>query len=211
MRLPKLDVVHGEVVRVQFTTDSLVGRGAQPTAAADPKAALNVINRMRLFIKLTEGGERDFAFDDATVGVREGHKVSVVRAKREGMREPQPIVLHNHGTGQRMEIKAAFADMLRQKGLRARWRALAGAAFMLLVFCVSAAILRPEGGWIGWAFLIGVGGFPLLWGLIGLRDLIVLPRQRKEALEHLRHEIEGRLAPYERAAAPPQPVPPATS
>jgi hypothetical protein len=201
MRLPRLDIVTGEVVKVQLTTETHVSGGA-PHAQTAVKVHSRVINRMRFFIKRQDGKETDFSFANTTVGVREGHRVSVVLAKGPGRAPLKPILLHNHSTGQREEMREAFAEAVRQETIPSRWRAAIGAVVMFLVFWAVAAFVKPEDQHVWMALLVGALAFPVLWAGFAGWDAIVLPGRERMIADRIRGEIDGRIRPFDHIELP---------
>jgi hypothetical protein len=206
MHLPKLEIVTGDVANVQLTSETHIagGRGGKARDVLDVRS--KVINRTRVFLKTADGRERDFAFANTTVGVREGHRLSVVLAKGAGMKAPQVVLLHNHTTGQRDEMDAVLKEAVRQKTFGARWRALAGAVVIFLAYYGATAALNhgQVNPWL--AVAIALGMFPILWGVMGGIDAVVLPQRERQLADRLHAEIEGRLRPLEVKPAPGAPT-----
>jgi len=197
MHLPKLEIVTGDVADVQLTSETHIagGRAGKGAQAVDVRS--RVVNRTRVFLKTTDGRERDFSFANTTVGVREGHRISVVLAKGPGMKAAQAVLLHNHTTGQRDEMDAVFKEAVRQKTISARWRALIGAVVVFLAYYgATAALNRGEVNAL-LAVLIGVGVYPILWLVMGGIDALVLPQRERQIAERVHAEIEGRLRPLD--------------
>lgn len=196
MHLPKLEIVTGDVVDVQLTSETHIAGG--PGKGRDlVDVRSKVINRTRVFLKAADGRERDFAFANTTVGVREGHRISVVLAKGAGMKAAQVVLLHNHTTGQRDEMEAVLKASVRQKTLGARWRALAGAVVIFLAYYGATAAINQGVVNLWLAIAIALGMFPILWLIMGGIDALVLPRRERVLAERLHAEIEGRLRPLD--------------
>ncbi len=192
MRLAKLECVTGEAVKVHLTSETPV-EAARAGRAEGLLASRQVVNRMRVFVRPPEGKERDFEFVNSSVGVREGHSVTVVRAKPPGPARLGAIALINHSTGEREEIAGAFARACAQAWIPARWRAIGFAGLVGLLYWAAAALGDLPLRGPGWAFVIAVFAWPLLWALGAILDALVLPARQRAAETHLRAEIEGKL------------------
>lgn len=205
MHLPKLEIVTGDVANVQLTSETHIAggeahRGRRGGQTIDVRS--RVINRTRVFLKTADGRERDFSFANTTVGVREGHRLSIVLAKGAGMKAAQAVLLHNHTTGQRDEMEAVLKDAVRQKTIGARWRAAIGAVVVFLAYYGAMAALNRGEVNLMLAVLIAVGVYPILWLVMGGIDALVLPQQERQLADRLHAEIEGRLRPLDIKPAP---------
>ncbi len=200
MRLPRLDVLIGDVVKVQLSNETHVAGSASETAPLQVRSS--VVHRMRVFVRLKDGKERDIVFANAKIGVREGHHVAIALAKPpgEGLR---PVLIANLTTGQREEYPEAFAAAVRQETVQARLRAGAAGLILGVGFFLFAHLFQPNGQHILPAIAVTLGGFGALWGLFAAIDAVLLPREEKQLTDRLRAEIEGRIAIAERKPAPP--------
>jgi hypothetical protein len=135
MRLPKLDVLIGHVVKVQLSTETHVAGQASETAPLSVRSS--VVNRMRVFVRTAEGKERDVVLANSTIGVREGHHLAIALAKPPGQ-HMLAVTLINLTTGQREEFRDAFAAAVRQKIVDARRRG--GARFRRRLLSVRASV-----------------------------------------------------------------------
>jgi hypothetical protein len=206
MRLPKLDVLIGHVLKVQLSTETHVAGQASETMPLSVRSS--VVNRMRVFLRTAEGKERDVALANATIGVREGHHLAIALAKPPGA-QMQPVMMVNLTTGQREEFREAFTAAARQKIIDARWRAGAAALILGVGFYLFAHLFQPQGEHALSALAIAALGFGGLWGIFAAGDAMVLPRQEKALIERLKAEIEGRIAIAERGREPPAKTTPA--
>lgn len=202
MHLPKLEIVTGDVANVQLTSETHIagaqaagGRGRRGGQTIDVRS--RVINRTRVFLKTADGRERDFSFANTTVGVREGHRLSIVLAKGAGMKAAQAVLLHNHTTGQRDEMETVLKDAVRQKTIGARWRAAIGAVVVFLAYYGTMAALNRGEVNLMLAILIAIGVYPILWLVMGGIDALVLPQRERQLADRLHAEIEGRLRPLD--------------
>ena len=62
----------GDVIEVQLTSETVMIEGAHGRRQAEPG---HITNRMRLFVKLVDGKEQKFDFEDTELGVRETQRV----------------------------------------------------------------------------------------------------------------------------------------
>jgi hypothetical protein len=200
MRLPRLDVLIGDVVKVQLSNETHVAGGATETAPLQVRSS--VVHRMRVFVRLKDGKERDLVFANAKIGVREGHHVAIALAKPPG-EAMRAVALANLTTGEREEYREAFAAAARQKIVHARLRAGAAGFVLGVGYFLFAHLFQPDGQHVLPAIAVALAGFGALWGLFAAIDAVVLPRQEKQLIERLRAEIEGRIAIAERKPAPP--------
>lgn len=188
---------------LEFTLGTVVAvdLASEPARADRPKRGPALVdqttNVLRLSLKDTAGKTHAFVFRNTTVGVRDGHKVAVVRAKRPGRREPIPLMLVNQTTGQRDEFPDGLRRAATQKGLAARWKALIGA----LALGAAAGVISfyvTLGGAQVWpavaiGLAIGIAAFLGLWGLIALIDQLTLPAKERAEIQRLRAEVNARL------------------
>ena len=202
MHLPKLEIVTGDVVNVQLTSETHVAGAGGRRGGQSLDVRSRVINRTRIFLKAADGRERDFSFANTTVGVREGHRVSVVLAKGAGMKAAQAVLLHNHTTGQRDEMEAVLQSAVRQKTIGARWRAMAGSFLLFFSYWGASAVINRGEANLVIATLLAILAYPVLWGVFGGVDALLLPQRERQLAARLQAEIEGRLKPLE--TPPPQ-------
>lgn len=192
----KLEVIRGEVTKVQFTSETHVQQGRG-----------RVVNRMRVFLRETpQAKERDFGFTDTTVGVHEGHRIAIARAIVQGEKGPVLLALINESTGQREEWDAGFERAARPGGpFGPRWKAFAmSAAMFALGYLVSRFVMSPERGatwWVSWPLMLAFLAYPMFWGGVVVWDRIAYGRNAKVAVDDLRAEIARRLAPPAQSAA----------
>ena len=194
----KLELIRGEVTKVQFTSE---------THAGGKRGAPNrVVNRMRVFVREKAGAqERDFFFTDTTVGVHEGHMIAIARAIVRGTSTPVLLALINESTGQRDESGEGFARAARVGGFFGpRWKAAGlSTALFLLGYLISRFVVSPDltaTTWITWPLFLAFLAFPVFWGGTTLWDRITSGRSGAVEEVRLRTEIAARLA------APPPPT-----
>jgi hypothetical protein len=219
MNLPSLEIIEGEVVKVQLTAETHVAGRSKVRADGDVMISSKVVNHMRLFLVGGDGKERDFRFTNTTVGVREGHRVVVVRAKPLGPGGWLTIALYNLTTELREEQIGAFAKASRQQWMQARWRAVFWAIGVALVYWPVSEALHLSGRGLGIAIAFGILAYPFAWLLGGITDSIVLPSRQRAAEKALRKAIAEKMAGQPThdvadtattsPASPPPPLPPA--
>lgn len=197
MRLPKIEIVEGEVVKVQLTSETHVAGRAHVKVGSDVLVSSKVVNHMRLFIAIDEKTERDFKFTNTTVGIREGHRVAIVRAKPAGPGPWLNIALYNLTTQQREEQIGAFAKAARQQWIPARWRAGVwgfGAFVLFWLFSAIAGLKLNGQDHLKVAIAIGVLVVPIAWLIGAITDRIVIPSNQRAAEKALRFAIDEQMA-----------------
>ena len=190
----KLDLIRGEVTKVQFTSET------HPVATR-PGAApqTRVLNKMRVFLREAAGApERDFAFTNTTVGVHEGHTIAIARAIVRGSKAPVLLALINESTGQREEAEDGFTRAARVDGFFGpRWKAFGmAAALFVLGYLLSRFIVSPattSATWISWPLFLAFLSFPIFWGGTVVWDRFANGRTGRVEEVRLRSEIAQRL------------------
>lgn len=201
----KLELIRGEVTKVQFTSETHLAPGGK---RAPPQN--RVVNKMRIFLReKADGKERDFAFTNTTVGVHEGHTIAIARAIVRGAEAPVLLALINESTGQRDDSEDGFERAGRVGGFFGpRWKAV-GMSTVLFAFgyLISRFVVSPEktaSTWITWPLFLAFLAFPIFWGGTTLWDRITSGRSGQVEEERLRAEITARLA---RPTQSPTPAP----
>lgn len=197
----KLELIRGEVTKVQFTSETHM-----PAGKGGPG---RVVNKMRVFLReRNDGRERDFLFSNTTVGVHEGHMICIARALTKG-RAPILLALINESTGQREESEDGFEAASVLPGFFGpRWKAAGGSAVIFVLgYLISRFIVSPgkgEGWWISWPLMLAFLAFPILWGGIALWDRITMGQTGRIEQQRLRTEIAEQLGkPVNAASGPP--------
>lgn len=179
----QLDIVSGQVMGVQLAADG----------------------KMRVFLRGDDGLEADYDVPSAEVGVREGHRIVLVRAS-DADTQPASIVLLNVATGEREEYRAAFAHFTeRAPAIGPKWTAALIAAGMAAAFFLYF-MLGPGMAAFGalfWAVFVGFVLYWPLWGLAWTYFKITAPIRAERARNAMRAEIEGRMAAHIRAPRAP--------
>jgi hypothetical protein len=181
--MTRIDIVFGQATGVQ-----LAGEGA-----------------MRVFVREDDGREGDFDFPSDKVGVRDGHRIVIVRASDKAAPEPANILLFNVSTGEREEFGLGrFTE--RAPAIGPKWSAALialgiGTAFF---FYFALALAMGALGAFFWAAFIAFVLYWPLWGVAWIYAKIAAPIRAERARNAIRAEIEGRLAAHVRTPAPTQ-------
>lgn len=211
----KLLVTAGDVIDVQLTSETVVIEGAD-RRHVEPG---HITNRMRLFVKLTDGKEQKFDFEDSDLGVRETQRVVVVRGQGKGKndRGPYNIVLFNVSSGERGEFEPGLRAFLGHKPFFGPlWKAGVLALGVMLVFWfVSNFITRDGNGGMGSIWLAVMFGFltyPVFWWLAKVWDRVTERMRYRAAKKKFLNEQQARANTYapqaSASAAAPQPETP---
>ncbi len=209
----ELNFITGVAVGVSFSTETATADQPRSLRRRGGALADAVVNVMRVTLRDEAGKPQEFTFRNTTVHVREGQEVAIVRARRSGVKAPILLMLVNQSNGQRDEFPEGLRKAASQKGWRARWKALIGAAgiavltyFVLHVFVFSE---QNPGAAIGLTILTTAVAFIALWGGFALADQVRLPAQDRAEMQRLRTEVRARLfAPPPPASAPALPAAP---
>jgi hypothetical protein len=194
----------GDVLEVQLTSETVVIETAQGRrASAEPG---HITNRMRLFVKLTDGKEQKFDFEDTELGVREGQRVAIVRGQRKRAPNPSNLMLFNLSSGERDIFEPAVAAYLeRRTWFGPPLQAVLWAAAVALIFwLVSTFIVREgHGGLMSiiLALMFAFLTYPLFWWLCGLWSRFSARSRYKAARSRLIADVEARVASFAPAAA----------
>lgn len=186
----------GDVLEVQLTSETVVIETAHGRrASAEPG---HITNRMRLFVKLTDGKEQKFDFEDTELGVREGQRVAIVRGQRKRAPAPSNLMLFNLSSGERDIFEPALAAYLeRRSWFGPPFQAVLWAAAVALAFwLVSTFIVRQgHGGLMSiiLALMFAFLTYPLFWWLCGLWGRFSARAKYKAARKRLVSEVEARV------------------
>lgn len=202
----KLMVTAGDVIDVQLTSETVVIEGAD-RRHVEPG---HITNRMRLFVKLTDGKEQKFDFEDSDLGVRETQRVVIVRGQGKGKndRGPYNIVLFNVSSGERGEFEAGLLAYLGHKPFFGPlWKAGVLALGVVLVFWfVSNFITRDGNGGMGSLWLAVMFGFltyPVFWWLAKMSDRVTERMRYRAAKKKFLNEMQARANTYAQQASAP--------
>lgn len=195
----KLIVTAGDVIDVQLTSETVVIEGAD-RRHVEPG---HITNRMRLFVRLTDGKEQKYDFEDTELGVRETQRVVVVRGQGKGKRDEGPfnIVLYNLSSGERGEFETGLCAYLGHKPF---FGPLSKAAVIslgsALVFWIVASFVTNTGygglSSVGVALMIGFLAYPLFWWLAKTWDRITERMRYRAARKRFLREMDARANTY---------------
>lgn len=195
----KLLVSAGDVIDVQLTSETVVIEGAD-RRHVEPG---HITNRMRLFVKLTDGKEQKYDFEDTELGVRETQRVVVVRGQGKGKRDrgPYNIVIFNVSSGERGEFESGLhAYLAHTPFFGPLWKAGVLALGVALVFWfVSNFIMRDGHGGTGSVWLAVMFAFltyPVFWWLARTWDRITERLRYRAARRRFLQEMEARAMTY---------------
>jgi hypothetical protein len=198
----------GDVIEVQLTSETVVIETAGGRrAAAEPG---HITNRMRLFVRETDGKEQKYDFEDTELGVRETQRVAIVRGKLKRAPQPVNLVLYNLSSGERDTFEQGIAAHLGRKPFFGPlWKAGALSLGVALVFWfVSNFIERDGHGGTMSIFLAAMFGFltyPVFWWICRTWDRITERMRYKAARKKFLKDMDARVQAY--APAPQQPAP----
>ncbi len=202
----------GDVIEVQLTSETVVIEGAAGRrASAEPG---HITNRMRLFVRETDGREQKYDFEETELAVRDGQRVAIVRANLKGRKEPAHLILFNLSTGEKDCFEAGLAAHLGYKPFfGARWKAFFFSLLIAFIFyCVSFYLVRQGEGQItaaSLAIMFAILLFPLLWWICGAWDTITERIRYRRVRKQFIAEMESRVRAHApgQAAAPETPPP----
>lgn len=203
--IAQLEITSGTVSSVTLSSET--GPSPDVGRRRGGRLAEERINIMQLSLTFADGKSQTFDFRNTTVGVKEGHDVTVVRARRSGSKQPLTLMLINRTTGQRDEFPDNLRRAASQKGLPARVKAaMIALPIGLLVFAVSYWVTFAGAHvWAaaGLGFAAWIGSFILIWAIIALADQIRLPAKDRAEVQRLRTLINEHV----RATPTPSPAP----
>ncbi len=200
----KLIVSAGDVIDVQLTSETVVIEGAD-RRHVEPG---HITNRMRLFLRQTDGKEQKYDFEDTELGVRETQRVVVVRGQGKGKQDrgPYNIVLFNISSGERGEFEGGLRTYLGHKPFFGPlWKAAVLALAVAVVFwLISNFEMRDGNGGTGSIWLAVMFAFltyPVFWWLTRTWDRITARMRYRAAKKKFLNEMSARAATYVSAPA----------
>jgi hypothetical protein len=193
----KLVINAGDVIEVQLTSETVVIEGAD-RRHVEPG---HITNRMRLFIRETDGKERKYDFEDAELGVRETQRVVIVRGQRKNEAQPYNILLYNLSSNERGDFASGLAAYLGRKPFFGPvWKAAGLALGVALVFWfVSNFITRNGYGGmlsVGLALMFAFLTYPVFWWLCRIWDRVTERMRYRAATRRFLKEMDGRVRAY---------------
>jgi translation initiation factor IF-1 len=204
----------GDVIEVQLTSETVVIEGAD-RRHVEPG---HITNRMRLFVRETDGSERKYDFEDTELGVRETQRVAIVRGALKRAPEPMNLLLFNLSSGEKDAFESGLAVYLGRKPFFGPlWKAAVLALGVALIFWfVSNFIERNgQGGLMSvmLAVMFAFLTYPVFWWLARTWDRITERWRYRAARKRFIAEMTGRVQSYAPGAEPAEapPAPPASS
>ena len=201
----KLLVRAGDVIDVQLTSETVVIDGAD-RRHVEPG---HITNRMRLFVKLTDGTEQKFDFEETDLGVRETQRVVVVRGQGKGKndRGPYNIVLFNVSSGERGEFESGLRAFLAHKPFFGPlWKAgVISLAVAVIFWLISNFETRHGEGGTGSIWLAVMFAFltyPVWWWLCRTWDRITERMRYRAAKKKFLSEMQARADAYSAQSSP---------
>jgi hypothetical protein len=193
----------GDVIEVQLTSETVVIEGAD-RRHVEPG---HITNRMRLFLREVEGGEKKYDFEDTELGVRESQRVAIVRAKLKGAPEPANLILFNLSSGEKDTFEPGLAAYLGHKPFFGPlWKAAALSLGVAVVFWFASNFIYRSGqGGLMSVMLAGMFAFltyPVFWWLARVWDRLTEKMRYRAARKRFINEMIGRVRPYAPGATP---------
>jgi hypothetical protein len=204
----KLIIAAGDVIEVQLTSETVVIEGDHARHVEQG----HITNRMRLFVRHTDGKEQKYDFEDTELGVRETQRVVIVRGQPKKAPQPMNLVLYNLSSGERDTFENGIATYLGHKPFFGPlWKAGVLALGVALVFwSVSNFITRDGDGGLGsisLAIMFAFLTYPVFWWLCRTWDRITERMRYKAARKRFLADMDARSRAYTpQANAAPAPV-----
>ncbi len=209
---PELEVIAGQVVDVQLTSETIVNQqaAAAPTKrkgrprGAAPQAIIT--GRMRIFLKDPQGRDPHYDFEECELGVHEDQNVVIVRTKPRNKRaEPMNMLLANRSSGQDWMFEHSIVALTPPPAIGALWKAgILCVPLFIGGHYLSRYVISPEHTmmwWIWWPLMFTVLAFPVLWGAAILYDSMSLAGRRKRLRAYVREQARARATEQSPAAA----------
>lgn len=198
----------GDVLEVQLTSETVVIEtplGRRPVAEPG-----HIQNRVRLFVRESDGREQKYDFDDTELGVRETQRVAVVRGRVKNNPEPLNLILFNLSSGEKDCFESGLAAYLRRKTwFGPPWKAAGFALGVVLIFWLVSNFSTRDGHGgsmsIFLALMFGFLTYPVFWWLCSLWDRFTEGARYKAARERFIDDMSARARAYAPSAAPPIP------
>jgi hypothetical protein len=193
----------GDVIEVQLTSETVVIES--PTGRREDEG--HITNRMRLFVKETDGAEKKYDFDDTELGVRETQRVAVVRGKLKKIEQPLNLILFNLSSGEHDTFENGLRVYLGHKPFFGPlWKAATLSLGVAFVFWfVSNFVTRNGYGGvmsISLAIMFGFLTYPVFWWICRTWDRITERMRYKAARKRFINEMAGRVRAYAPKAGP---------
>lgn len=200
----RLIIATGDVIEVQLTSetyhfaaDEARGRRRRRRRSAPPSG--KILNRMRVFIREPDGKERNYDFEDARLGVHDGHKVCIVRGKCAGEKTPVNLMLCNLSTEDREVFEGQVLRFLdRPRLFGPAWKALGLTLIFWALATIFWTLIVTEGRnmlTVGiYALFFSFLVYPVMWGITALWDRVTQSQRFKAGRARLIADVERRIA-----------------
>jgi hypothetical protein len=219
MATRKILISGGDVIEVQLTSETvLIGSFDGRQMHAEPG---HIINRMRLFVRKTDGKEQKFDFEETNLGVRETQRVAIVRGRTKKKPDPFNLVLYNLSSGEREVFESNLNEYLARTPFFGPMTQAAGWSLAVaLVFWLYSNFIERGGegglGSIAFAIFFGFLTYPVFWFLCRTWQRVSAKSRLAAARRRFLKDMDARVQRYATSpsAAPqprpaPQPVAPA--
>lgn len=172
MRQHELLINAGDVIEVQLTSETVVIETNGRRRDAEPG---HITNRMRLFVRETDGKEQTYDFEETELGVRNTQRVAIVRARLAGAPAPVNLILYNLSSGAKQPFDPAIGAYLHKKTLFGPiWKASGAALLIAFGFYLVSHFVMGRGA-VSAGFLAAMFAFlafPVVWWISGIVDRI---------------------------------------
>jgi hypothetical protein len=202
MAAQTLLITAGDVLDVQLTSETVVIEGAD-RRHVEPG---HITNRMRLFVRELEGGEKKYDFEETELGVRETQRVAIVRGKLKGEPEPVNLILFNLSSGEKDTFERGLAAYLARKPLFGPlWKAIG----LSLLVALGYWLFNRDGGpmSIMLACMFAFMSFFAFWWGARIWDRLAEKMRYRAARQRFINEMTGRVRAYAPGVAPQAPTP----
>ncbi len=188
----------GDVIEVQLTSETVVIESEGGRRNVEPG---HITNRMRLFVRHTDGTEKKYDFEDTELGVREEQRVAIVRGQLKRQPEPINLILFNLSSGESDTFDTNLVAYLGHKPfigpiLKAALLSLAVA----LIYWIAATLGAREGAdgmtRLGFAVLYAVLSYPVFWWICRTWDRLTQSARYRAARRRFINEMTGRVQAY---------------
>ncbi len=204
----------GDVIEVQLTSETVIIEGAD-RRHVEPG---HITNRLRLFVRETDGAEKKYDFEDTELGVRETQRVAIVRGQRKRDPAAMNLILFNLSSGEQDTFEGSLAAYLGRKpffGPLSKAAVLAFGVGFIFWFVSNFITRHGEGGLMSimLAFMFAFLTYPVFWWITRTWDRITEQWRYKAARKRFINEMTGRVRVYAPGAAAPSPTsaPPAAT
>ena len=192
----------GDVIDVQLTSETVVIESR--TGRHEEEG--HITNRMRLFVKETDGSEKKYDFDDTELGVRETQRVAVVRGKLKKIEQPVNLLLFNLSSNESDTFEGGLHAYLSHKPFFGPlWKAATLSLGVAVIFWFVSNFIERDGngglGSISLAIMFAFLTYPVFWWLSSTWDRVTERMRYKAARKRFIKDMTGRVRAYAPTAA----------